>query len=317
MLASLKIDNSGQGSSGGITIRSQKSRHLEVKTLIAVENPTVRTQVRDCLRDYGLNLVTLLSDYEAIETSMAAGDHELLILAEDIGGQPIPPLIHRLRNGLLGPHPFPLVVLLMQPGATVEKIRAAIDSGPDDLLVMPFPMADLESRVARLCEERKPFVVTYRYIGPDRRKQARIDAEPAPVLEAPNPIVMAARGEDFSAAVRTATGRFRDDLRKSGNRMVVSLLREGVMLCRSPDPELPRIEQVAVELTAAMLKLDKGTGEGRNAEVDRAVRGFVEEMARLETVRDTRRARVARLGIIFQRCLDELTPLVGPAVKAC
>lgn len=98
-------------------------------------------------------------------------------------GDPIQ-LVADIRSGNLGRNPFvPIITTTWEPDrGTVRKI---IDSGADYLLVKPLSPAQLMSRIDLLVGQRKPFVVTSDYIGPDRREEAKRKSD-VPLFDVPN-----------------------------------------------------------------------------------------------------------------------------------
>lgn len=85
-------------------------------------------------------------------------------------------LIRQLRAGDLGGDPF-LPVISMVANSSPDLIKGLVNDGPDDLIVKPFSAKVLSDRIDRIVNARKPFVVTYDYLGPDRRSAPRADEE--------------------------------------------------------------------------------------------------------------------------------------------
>lgn len=54
-------------------------------------------------------------------------------------------------------------------GPPPELIREIVDAGADDILLHPTSRNLLKERIDTLTLDREPFVVSARYIGPDRR----------------------------------------------------------------------------------------------------------------------------------------------------
>ena len=76
-------------------------------------------------------------------------------------------MISGIRHNGVGKNPFlPIIVTTWQP--TPEIVRKIVDSGSDDLVIKPVSVGGLVSRVENLIHNRKDFVVTSDYIGPDR-----------------------------------------------------------------------------------------------------------------------------------------------------
>jgi len=143
-----------------------------VAALVAVAAVERRAQVGKALAAVGIRTIAEAPSLAEARANCAAGGFPLLVLEQEIGGEDATPLLRDLRQGLLGPDPFVLAVMLLA-ARDETRVRAAIDSGPDDLLLVPFSVGQLVSRLTALVERRKPFVVTHDYLGPDRRAAPR------------------------------------------------------------------------------------------------------------------------------------------------
>ena len=94
-------------------------------------------------------------------------------------------LVEELRHSVVGMNPF-LPVIFFTFSADPDLVRKAVNSGADDLLVAPISPAKLFSRIDVLIRNRKPFVVTSDYLGPDRRK----DSAPRESPCRPSPLML-------------------------------------------------------------------------------------------------------------------------------
>jgi DNA-binding response OmpR family regulator len=109
-------------------------------------------------------------------------------------GDPIQ-LVADVRSGNLGKNPFiPIITTTWEPDR--QTVRRIADSGTDDLLLKPLSPAQLMSRIETLVGNRKPFVVTSDYIGPDRREDASRNSD-VPLFDVPNTLKMALNGEEI------------------------------------------------------------------------------------------------------------------------
>jgi DNA-binding response OmpR family regulator len=101
-------------------------------------------------------------------------------------------LVQSLRQGLTGTNPFAAVIATTwrREGNLVNQV---INSGADDLLARPFSLDLLSERLWLLVEQRKGFVVTCDYIGPDRRRDPRADGKNE-LLDVPNSLRHKAMG---------------------------------------------------------------------------------------------------------------------------
>ena len=78
-------------------------------------------------------------------------------------------LIQDLRQGHSGhANPF-LVIIVTAWEKTHTLVSRVINSGADDLVLRPFSINQLRTRIDAHVERRKQFVITHDYVGPDRR----------------------------------------------------------------------------------------------------------------------------------------------------
>lgn len=77
--------------------------------------------------------------------------------------------IQALRAGAIGNNPFAVVVATTWDKSEAH-IRRVINSGADDILLRPFSNGILSAHIDALVTRRKGFVITFDYIGPDRRR---------------------------------------------------------------------------------------------------------------------------------------------------
>jgi response regulator RpfG family c-di-GMP phosphodiesterase len=94
--------------------------------------------------------------------------------------------VHLARHHKTGENPF-VVVIATTDDPSPANVRRILDSGVDDIILKPLRIRPLLERIERQITERKHFVVTHRYIGPDRRDGTRKDeAHPIPSIPVPN-----------------------------------------------------------------------------------------------------------------------------------
>ena len=117
---------------------------------------------------------------------------DLLIAAADLPDGSLSSLVGDIRHHKIGPDPF-LPVIAMTGNPNEDLVRSIVDSGADDLLIKPLSTVQLLERVTTLVNQRKPFVVTCDYVGPDRRKSSNRPTT-VPMLEVPNALKVKATG---------------------------------------------------------------------------------------------------------------------------
>ena len=164
-----------------------------VEIYLGEEQLEIRRLLRSALRDLQLDT---LQDYEScapLREAVREGQPDLIIVDSDLAGGNACDLIRAIRNSRLGTNPFvPVIVTTWRN--TRPRIRALIDSGADGLLIKPISFSAIQSHVNFIVNERKPFVVTSSYIGPDRRKDPK-HSSAAPLIEVPNTLKAKLRGD--------------------------------------------------------------------------------------------------------------------------
>jgi len=159
----------------------------DVNSLLAIDNPSVRRGLHDFFKAANFGALTEVSSHVQLHKAIEEQNPDLIITAAELDGFFIGHLISAIRNTKLGGHPFPVVVML-SPVAGHDYLKKVIDSGPDDVLLMPIAPDQLLARIRALAKRRKPFVVTQDYTGPDRRGKHRPGGETIPLVDVPNPL---------------------------------------------------------------------------------------------------------------------------------
>lgn len=158
-----------------------------VKAAVFVAADPIRKGIVEALQSQGFRDVLEASTVAGFTAILKDANLDLIITTTKLESQFLGDLIRDLRLGLFDKSPFPIVFALL-PHAEEEHVRAVINSGVDDLLLLPLAADALSKRIKLFTQDRRPFVVTYDYIGPDRRQNPRPDENKALVLKVPNPV---------------------------------------------------------------------------------------------------------------------------------
>ena len=170
------------------------------------EKSEMRRLLLDAFRSNELRGVREFSNFKALEIAASAGvPPDLIVTDTAISGGNVFAMVERIRTGDLGANPF-VPVILMTWNADGVAIKKAVNCGVDFILAAPFSPADVFKRIKILINERKPFVVTSEYIGPDRRRDPGRGDTDILQIEVPNTLRAKAKGEhvdltDLGAAV--------------------------------------------------------------------------------------------------------------------
>ena len=170
-----------------------KTTFQNVDLLLVDPKAEKRSTLRQTLNDLDFCEIRFGSSISDILLAIDTRLPDLIITDSELQDGDICKLIEGIRSNQIGPNPFlPFVVTTWNPSN--ELVTKVIDSGADDLLVQPISRSQLRDRINVLTFNRKPFVVTAMYIGPDRRKQPRPDRLEVPLLQVPNSLHAKATG---------------------------------------------------------------------------------------------------------------------------
>jgi len=151
--------------------------------------------VRSVLDRMGIKKVHPFLNMSGVMESVVASVPDLLLIdADDAEGEALK-FVRWLRTDINSPNPFMCVIATTwQPTTTL--FNRVTNSGVDDLLVSSISSKQIIlDRVNSLIYERRKFIVTADYIGPDRRKTAREETPSVPMLDAPNILQMKVTGQ--------------------------------------------------------------------------------------------------------------------------
>ncbi|MGE4280278.1 MAG: response regulator [Magnetospirillum sp.] len=164
------------------------------KILVCESNGMIRQAIRIGLNNLGIRDIAEANGLVAAHKSLAEGGFDALVMNTELEGHDTTFMMREIRLGKLGPDPF-LVSILLQSAPDHSKLKQAVDSGTDDLLLIPFAPDQVSTRLDALRARRKQFVVTHDYLGPDRRKSNRPDGgSPVVTISPPNPLASRAAG---------------------------------------------------------------------------------------------------------------------------
>lgn len=165
----------------------------DVELLLVDWDVLARNAVRTILRNAGFHEIRIATTIEEMEQFLVDNTPDLIISESNLPDGDLCKFVRRLRHHEVGTNPF-LPVIALTPDPTPELVADVVDTGVDALLAKPISTQQLQDRIIALIEQRKPFVVTSDYIGPDRRKPSERDGS-IELLDVPNTLRAKATGE--------------------------------------------------------------------------------------------------------------------------
>ncbi|CCQ73808.1 response regulator [Magnetospira sp. QH-2] len=178
----------------------------EIRVFVGCPDQNLRTTTLTVLRNCGFRNVEYGQTIEAVRTEMTMHPPDLLFCETKFPDGDPGSLIHDIRHHEIGSNPF-LAVVMMTWEPSVDLVSKIINSGADDLLVKPLSAKQVIQRVGALIKNRKGFMVTSDYIGPDRRRDKERPPEEdnenqIKPIEVPNALRAKALGEADAAEIQ-------------------------------------------------------------------------------------------------------------------
>ncbi len=166
----------------------------DIKVVVGDPNRGVRDGIRGGLYGQGFRYIMITDRMSVVEIAVATNEVDLLICDVELPDGDLYDLTYRIRHHELGDNPF-IVVTALITAPTLQMVKRVFDSGCDDLVPKPISTGLLFERVVNLTRNRKRFVVTSDYIGPNRRARPRPGTQQILLIEVPNPLNAKATGD--------------------------------------------------------------------------------------------------------------------------
>ncbi len=157
----------------------------------------LRQAIRNALITEGYRGLRDFARLPDLRNALLSGPPDLLVIDTHLAEGDCFDFVHQVRYQRIPGNPFiPVIFTTWQPESAL--VRRIVDSGADDLLLKPMSPLQLLQRIETLTFNRKPFVVTSDYIGPDRRDVDARNKSDIPQIEVPKTLKAKAYGEKVS-----------------------------------------------------------------------------------------------------------------------
>lgn len=184
----------------------------KVRIVVGEPDSRLRTGFKYALQSGGFKETNLTNDFGEIEKVLALNLADLLLLDINMQDGDVCDLVRRVRNQELGENPF-TVIVAMGENLSADQISSILSAGFDDVVLKPLSVEILNKRFGRLALNRKPFVVTKDYIGPDRRGSKRDGEAGTPLIDVPNPFKAKVTGEISAKSIKESIKSMSSNLR--------------------------------------------------------------------------------------------------------
>ncbi len=145
-------------------------RYDKIKAYVADGDLTARQAIRTIMFNAGFREITLASTLREITDGLDKEIPDLIITDTHLKDGDFIPQIQRIRQHKIGKNPYITLVALVPQEESASIVTNAMLNGIDDIVVKPVATNTLLSRLTRLIEKRRPYVVNGEYVGPRRVK---------------------------------------------------------------------------------------------------------------------------------------------------
>ncbi|MEQ8443690.1 MAG: response regulator [Alphaproteobacteria bacterium] len=242
-----------------LTPQNKPSVGGDVRILFGEPEASLRHALRAALNREGFEGVKDFDRFDQLKEAILKTSPDLIMLDSEMDTGEADSLITDLRYNRLGNNPFvPVIVTIWEP--TRDQVKRVASSGTDDMLVKPLSPSQVFDRIKALINNRKPFVVTSDYIGPDRRKDVARGSE-IPTIDVPNTLRSKVKGEkvdsaDIVRAVKEAQAEINDQ-RLKRNAFQISFLITLLM----PELEKYEVTDERIKTVERLMDVARDTGK--------------------------------------------------------
>jgi CheY-like chemotaxis protein len=143
----------------------------QLKVLVVDDNEQMRDLLKTLLEVVGITRIRLAADARIGWEMLKNFNPDLLITDWNMPPTNGIDFVKRVRSDKESPNPY-LPVILLTAYTERYRVEEARDAGVSEFLAKPISAKSLFDRINAIVEDRRSFVVTPTYFGPDRRRAA-------------------------------------------------------------------------------------------------------------------------------------------------
>lgn len=158
------------------TTKSINNCLANVAVLIADDDKRVAMIVRQVLESLGFKTIHTARDGESALDMLRTDQIDMVITDWQMSPMDGISLVKYLRTSDTSPNRF-MPVIMLTGNADREHVEMARDVGVTEFVVKPFSARTLCNRIMLLIDNPRSFVMSKKFIGPDRRRRAIVPPE--------------------------------------------------------------------------------------------------------------------------------------------
>jgi len=206
-------------------------------------SPELSEGWQQSLREYGYLSFDTINNGSKFQQRIDERRYDLLIVDNNMTDDLLQTL-RSVRFGVMGMNPFVVMIMTASDGKK-STIMPGLKAGIDDILLTPASTSDLYQRIQRQVAQRKPFLATSGYVGPDRRNDQQRSSEIETFIP-PNTLQMKEDEEEFDLKqLQQSIYEAKKQLLTERTRRLVFDIAMTVKLCLPCFDDLARRQELA------------------------------------------------------------------------
>jgi two-component system chemotaxis response regulator CheY len=146
----------------------------QLRVLVVDDNAALRGVLRISLQAFGCKAVLESSSVEHALDLLKSGTIDLLITDWKMSPKDGIDLVTALRNPVNSPSPF-IPVIMLTAYSNTSHFKQARDAGVNEFLIKPFTAESLAHCINDAISDKRQFIQTDTFFGPDRRQKERLN----------------------------------------------------------------------------------------------------------------------------------------------
>ncbi|MFT3726763.1 MAG: response regulator [Terricaulis sp.] len=142
-----------------------------LRVLVVDHRPFQRRLIAEALRALGRVEIGYSENIEQCLLALTYFEPTAIVFDDDIDGGTGLSLARRLRGGEAGDVTRRLPMIMVTQHNTAAHAERARNAGVDELVLRPFSTATLIGKISEVRNNRREFIESAHYVGPDRRRR--------------------------------------------------------------------------------------------------------------------------------------------------
>jgi DNA-binding response OmpR family regulator len=149
--------------------------------------PEISETIKRSLNSRGIADIVLCDTTESLYRALDEKVVDLLIYDYHLLGARFVEAMQKIRRKEVGRNPFLTIIATIRE-SSAETVHRLIEGGVDELLRSPASTDRIFATIDKSIRRRKPFIVTYDYVGPARSVARRDRTQDIAPVRVPNPL---------------------------------------------------------------------------------------------------------------------------------